>query len=211
MARQRLLRHIYLFSAAATLAAGFGMYMGSSTASLNISMGSAYASLAFFVVTLVYGPWLVLHGRNPGISNYWRRDVGIWTALLASVHVLFALQHHVGGQFIYYFLAPPDMVSRFPLRLDAFGVSNWIGLAITIEILMLLGLSSDRSMRWLGPKLWKRLQQTAYLLIFAIFLHGMVFHLKAERKLIFIVLFFGGIAAICVLQIAGLRRRRRGL
>jgi sulfoxide reductase heme-binding subunit YedZ len=51
----------------------------------RLSMATAYAGLIFLAVSLGIGPWNVLRRRPNPISFDLRRDIGIWSGILAGV------------------------------------------------------------------------------------------------------------------------------
>ena len=52
----------------------------------RLSMATAYAGLIFLAASLWIGPWNVLRRRPNPVSFDLRRDVGIWTGILAILH-----------------------------------------------------------------------------------------------------------------------------
>src|SRR5260370_6117087 len=52
----------------------------------RLSMATAYAGLIFLAVSLWIGPWNVLRRRPNPVSFDLRRDIGIWTGILAILH-----------------------------------------------------------------------------------------------------------------------------
>lgn len=64
----------------------------------RLSMATAYASLLFLAISLWLGPWNVLRRRPNPISFDLRRDVGIWTGILAILHTGIGLTVHLRGR-----------------------------------------------------------------------------------------------------------------
>lgn len=171
----------------------------------RLSMASAYVSLLFLCIALALGPWNVLRGRPNPVSTDVRRDVGIWAAILGLVHVAAGLQVHMGGKFWHYFLYPLDGSHTIPLRRDAFGFANYTGLGATLILLLLLALSNDLSLRRLGTRRWKALQRWNYANIGLVFVHGIAYQFLERRKIVFVLIFSLMVAAVAILQVAGLR------
>src|SRR5258707_12526712 len=101
----------------------------------RLSMGTAYAGLFFLAVSLWLGPWNVLRRRPNPVSYDLRRDVGIWTGILAIVHTAIGLTVHLRGRMWMYFFK-----RLHPLRLQdtQFGFANFTGLGVALLFLMLL-------------------------------------------------------------------------
>src|ERR1700676_4612371 len=57
----------------------------------RLSMATAYAGLLFLAISLWLGPWNVLRRRPNPTSFDLRRDVGIWTGILAILHTVVGL------------------------------------------------------------------------------------------------------------------------
>lgn len=171
------------------------------------SMSTAYTALILLGFTAVIGPIRVLIGRPLPVSIYLRRDIGIWTGTIALAHVVFGLQGHVGGKFWYYFVAPPDAPYGFPLRIDNFGISNWMGLGATFILLLLLSLSNDWSIRRIGVHRWKMLQRLNYAAISMILLHNIIFLVLGNRHLAFYAIF--ALVTICIFTLQALGYHRR--
>ena len=127
------------------------------------SMATGYASVALIAVALVLGPLWVVQGRRVPVSADVRRDVGLWGAAYALVHVATGVQLHMGGDVLNYFVfRERDGVHALPIRLDPFGLANWTGLAATVLLIILMAISNDRAFRALGATRWKTVQQSTY-------------------------------------------------
>src|SRR5258705_12893777 len=63
----------------------------------RLSMATAYTSLILLAVSLWIGPWNVLRRRPNPVSFDLRRDIGIWTGILAVLHTIIGLTVHLRG------------------------------------------------------------------------------------------------------------------
>ena len=117
------------------------------------SIATAYVALGLFLVTLAFGPYAALRGRRYPVSTDIRRDFGIWTALVAIVHVVVGLQVHLRGKMWEYFVRP--MKGVLLPRIDPFGVANYTGLTAGLILIALLVTSNDASLRRLGTERWR--------------------------------------------------------
>lgn len=173
----------------------------------RVSMATAYVGLALLAWTLFTGPLNVLRQRRNPVSTDLRRDVGIWAGILSVVHVVVGLQVHMGGNIWKYFFFGPEPHLR-DVRYDPFGLANYTGLVATIVLLLLLGLSNDVSLRRLGRRRWKALQRLNYAVFTLIVAHGAVYQVLEKRRLVFVLVFAATVAAVSLVQAAGVRRVR---
>ena len=201
----RILRHVCLLLASAAMGAVFYLLLQTDDTIWWLSMSSAYASLILLALSLVIGPWNKLRGHPNPVSGYLRRDIGIWAGILGIVHVVVGLQVHFPGRMWLYFV--PEHPSRFPLRIDIFGLTNYAGLAATLILLLLLTLSNDVSLRALGGVRWKSLQRWNYVLAILVVGHGAVFQYIEGRKPAYIAACAVIVLATLAMQVAGLRTR----
>ena len=114
-------------------------------------------------------------GTPESVSSDLRRDLGIWGAVLGLVHIGIGLTVHLRGRMHLGFPPPPEAGARFPLRTDAFGGANHLGVIAGLVLAVLLALSSDRALRRLGPKTWKRWQRLSYVGAIATLGHGVLY------------------------------------
>jgi sulfoxide reductase heme-binding subunit YedZ len=204
---RRIRRHIGLALAGAALTAGVFYLVQSPYVLVRVSMATAYAGLALLGAALATGPWNVLRSRPNPVSTDLRRDIGIWAGVLGLVHVAVGLQVHMGGDIWQYFFYPPAP-RRLLVRLDPFGLANYSGLGVTLILAVLLALSNDRSLRWLGARRWKLAHRSAYVGFALVVGHGMLYQLIEKRSLPFVALFATLAVAVIILQLAGFRRVR---
>ncbi len=206
--KRRSARHVVLALVSASITAAFFYGLELKDAIIGWSMASAYSGLVFLGASLVMGPWNVLRGRpNPAHTDL-RRDIGIWAALLGLAHTAVGLQAHLRGKMWQYFFYPSDQVHRVPLRLDAFGVANLTGLGSALVLLLLLGLSNNRSLRALGTERWKTLQRWNYAAFALMAVHGVLYQIIVKRTALFVTLFAAGLFAVAAMQFAGFRTGR---
>jgi methionine sulfoxide reductase heme-binding subunit len=146
------------------------------------------AAVSVYVFAMVHGQWSPMHRWNRAFGDAavlllgatmtlgalprlyrpsasllpWRRELGIYAVVLATVHTVIILQGWVEWDLFRLFgfeFHPLDM--RYVMLQQGFGFANAVGvLALGIGLVLLL-TSSDRAVRLLGPNSWKTLQMTA--------------------------------------------------
>lgn len=171
----------------------------------QLTLASGYVATGLLAVTLLVGPInLVFRRRNP-VSSYFRRDVGMWTAVSSVVHVAVGLQVHapIPG-FITYFMAPDGS----PLTNDL-GLGNWTGLAATVIAVGLLALSSDFALCKLSARPWKRLQGLNYAVFILVVAHAIFYGALSRTTSPFTVLLGAIVIAVFVAQAVGVWLWRR--
>lgn len=169
----------------------------------RLSMGSAYAALLFLGATLWLGPWNILRKRANPVSFDLRRDIGIWSAILALFHTGVGLTVHLRGRMWMYFF---KHLHPLAIQNNEFGAANFIGLASALLFLLLLAISNDLSLRRLGSARWKWLQRWTYAAAVLAIAHGILFQLVEKRHLPW-VLFFAAVIMIMVsAQLLGMQR-----
>lgn len=206
--RRRLVHHFGLAAAVVAGGAVVVLLLDSEYPVFLLSMASAYMSLALLGLTLLLGPWNVLQDRPNPVSTLLRRDIGIWAAILALVHVGAGLQVHQPDSMELYFLFPPGR-GIIPLRYDAFGIVNWLGLFAGGIALVLLGISNNLSLRMLGARRWKKVQRWNYGLFGLVIVHGAGYQLLEGRAAPWVAVITIVAAVVIGFQVAGYRVRRR--
>jgi methionine sulfoxide reductase heme-binding subunit len=168
-------------------------------------MASAYAGLIFLAASLSLGPWNVLRRLPNPISSDFRRDVGIWTGILALLHTAIGLTIHLRGRMWMYFFK-----QLHPLRLQntQFGFANFAGLAAALLFLMLLAISNDLSLRSFGTRRWKTLQRWTYASLLLTAAHGIAYQAVEKRQLPWVLIFAALLIAVATIQIIGFLKMR---
>ncbi|CAN5508740.1 hypothetical protein BH24GEM3_BH24GEM3_01080 [soil metagenome] len=211
-AKHRALRHHLLLALGSALAlfAVYG-YVGieADDEVFMWSMATAYVSMALLVATLLTGPVNVLRGRRNPVSTDLRRDLGIWAGLMGVAHVVIGLQVHFRGRMWFYFVREVEETKELVLRADLFGFANYTGLLATLVLVLLLALSNDLSLRRLKAGRWKALQRWNYALFTLTVVHGIAYQVIEDRKAGYVVLLAVMAGLAIVLQLAGVRERRR--
>ena len=174
----------------------------------ELSLGFAYTSLVALVVTLGLGPVNVLLRRPNPLSTDLRRDAGLAAALTAAVHTALSLTNHFGGDVVAYFFVTRTLALR-SVRHDWFGLGVWVGAIGVLLMLLLASISSDVAIRRLGRRRWKQVQRWNYVLAVTVVVHSVAFWFALSRAAVVVVLAIVLVAAVAVLQLAGLRRRTR--
>jgi methionine sulfoxide reductase heme-binding subunit len=166
----------------------------------RLSMGTAYAALIFLALSLCLGPWNVLRLRPNPISFNLRRDVGIWTGILAILHTAIGLTVHLHGRMWMYFFKRLHPVQ---LRTTQFGFANYAGLGAALLFIMLLAISNDLSLRAMKTSRWKSLQRWTYAAFLLAGAHGIAYQLVEQRHMLWVVLFSGVMIGVIVGQSLG--------
>jgi sulfoxide reductase heme-binding subunit YedZ len=203
-----LTHHLPLAVIVAGLLAGVLAIVQSPQMVYRLSMATAYVGLALLAAAMLIGPINFLSGRPTPISTDLRRDIGIWAGLMALAHVVVGLQVHMGNMWLYFFRAVSGP-QAWKLRNELFGWANYTGLAAGIILLVLLLTSNDLSLRRLGPGMWKRLQQTAYIALVLSGFHGVAFQIVENRAVGYGIVLGALLALIVTGQCAGVIGRLR--
>lgn len=206
---RRWARHLLLFTVAFTLVYAFCRLLSDKPLMQALSIGTAYTSLLYFAVTLSIGPVNLIRSRRNPLSSLLRRDLGIWSGILALAHTITGLQVHFKGRLIQYFIYPPDESHVLPFRTDPFGLTNYIGLISALIMIALLCLSNNRSIRIMGASSWKKWQRLTYFLVLAIPIHGLVYQLLEKRIGIYTVLLLATTLVVIAMQTSGFIQRRK--
>jgi len=168
------------------------------------SIATAYVALGLFLVTLAFGPYAALRGRRYPVSTDIRRDFGIWTALVAIVHVVVGLQVHLRGKMWEYFVHSVKGVV-LP-RIDPFGAANYTGLAAILILAVLLATSNDASLRGLGTGRWRSLHALVTWCLALTLLHAVIYQFIEKRRWETVLLLLAVSVAVVWVRIAGARR-----
>ena len=204
----RRLTHHHLPLAAASLVALLAIVWLLRDAEQRVfrwSMATAYVGLALLGATLVPGALSSLRGRRHPTSTDLRRDIGIWAGLVSIAHFVIGWQVHMRHRWEYFLQRGTDGPSLLP-RMDLFGFANWSGLVALLLVVLLLALSSDRTLRALGAARWKRLQRWNQALFAIVAVHGAAYMVSERRSLPWVVLGTVMVSALAALRLAARRR-----
>jgi methionine sulfoxide reductase heme-binding subunit len=172
----------------------------------QLSLALGYISLIFLIITLLIGPYRLLRGQGNPVSTNIRRDVGIWTALTAIVHVVFGLQVHLKGKMHLYFVFPANPSDTFlTIRYDFFGLANYAGAVASVLLLILLALSNDRSLRKMKAVRWKSLQRLNYAVFFLVVLHTFVYQVLEKRVSAYVAAVAIAVSVLVTIQALGFK------
>ncbi len=171
-------------------------------------MATAYAGLIFLAASLWLGPWNVLRQRPNPVSFDLRRDIGIWTGILAILHTAIGLTVHLRGRVWMYFFK-----GLHPLKLQntQLGFANFTGLGAALLFLMLLAISNDLSLRTFGGWRWKSLQRWTYVAFLLTGAHGIVYQWIEKRHAPWVLVFAAVMTAVAFAQFLAFVKFQRRL
>lgn len=132
-------------------------------------------SILLLFASLALGP-LARLWRPAARSLPWRRELGVWCAVMAVVHTILVLVWWVKwdwGRLLGYEFIPE--LGRTARMEPGFGLANLMGLVAVVWVLVLAASSSDRAVRLLGSPAWKWLHHGAYVLFYLTVLHTVYF------------------------------------
>ena len=177
----------------------------------RLSMSLAWTAVLFLVTTLSIGPLNILRRRANPIHNVVRRDLGIWTGIMALSHMSIGMLVHTDGFQVWWLFIEkwPTIDNPLPLHYNIFGVANYAGLFQALVLLMLLAISNNNALRRLGIRRWKQLQRLAYVASTSIIIHAFAYQTLERRDIILRIFFVLMIAIAIALQLTGFVKRRR--
>jgi len=133
------------------------------------------AAYVLLLVALILGPVSkLIASTRPWLR--WRRQVGIWFALVAALHGVliingwarWSLRRFLGYEFV------PQLGREVRLE-PGFGLANLVGVVALILALVLAATSSDRALRTLGLPAWTWLHRLSQTVLILTLLHGSYF------------------------------------
>ena len=137
------------------------------------AFGDAGYSMLF--VTLIIGPISKLWVRGSFLLT-WRREVGIWFAVLAVTHGLLIAHGwanwDVAKFFGYEFIPQLGRMARLE---PGFGLANTLGFVAFLWIAILAFTSSNRAMRWLGASSWRWIHTGSHIVFYLVAIHTSYF------------------------------------
>jgi methionine sulfoxide reductase heme-binding subunit len=198
--RNRLLRHVGL--AAATFCLGSLTYalLPPPDVRHRASLASGYLAVIYLTISLALGPYRVWRKLPNPVSFDLRRDIGIWAALLATLHTAVGLTVHLRGRMWMYFL---ESLRPVRAQLSLFGLANYLGVVATLLFLVLLLISNDFSLRTLGKARWKSIQRWSYIAAGLTVLHGFAYQVVEKRDLTWVLFLVVITALILACQLGG--------
>ncbi|MDE0805560.1 MAG: ferric reductase-like transmembrane domain-containing protein [Acidimicrobiales bacterium] len=165
-------RHVVLAAASAGLVGLFWMTRPNWVAEMRLWKAAGDAAYVLLLATLAVGPLAKL---VPSARRWlrWRRQLGVWFALTASLHGVlilngwarWGLRRFLGYEFV------PQLGREARLE-PGFGLANLIGLVALALALILAATSSDRALRALGRPAWAWLHRLAQTVLVLSLLHG---------------------------------------
>ena len=168
-------RHALVIALATSLLLAFWASRPEWSPEMRLWRAVGDAAVVLLLASLAIGPLARLSG-SAGWLVAWRRQIGIWAAVLASAHSLLILDGWARWsvrRFLGYELVP--QLGREARMEPGFGLANLVGLVALVWLLILLATSSDRALRFLGPAAWKWVHQGAYVVFYLVLLHSAYF------------------------------------
>ncbi len=205
----RLRNHLGLAAVSGAALGAAALLGGEMAAADNLSIVSAYLCLLFFSAALLIGPVRVWRGGAPLLNTHLRRDIGIWGGLTGLVHFflanVLAMNYEYLGLFVENATVPPSAEVRDQLYLWG----TLLGYVVAVLILILLALSSDRVLRMVGTRWWKRLQRLSYVVFMATVLHAFAFQVLETRPPLWILVISAVALVVIGMQLTGLAKVKR--
>ena len=167
-----VLRHVTVAAAAVALVGFFWSTRPTWDGEMRLWKAVGDAAFVFLLVTLSLGPAARLHRPLTRLLP-WRRQFGIWFALVAALHGVlvvhgwarWSLRRFLGYE------AVPQLGREVRLE-PGFGLANLVGLTALVFALVLAATSSDWAMRRLGAPAWKWLHHSALFVFYMSLLHA---------------------------------------
>ena len=135
------------------------------------------ASFILLSMALAIGPLVELRREATSLLK-WRRPLGIWFALTATIHGYLVWDGWARWS-VRRFLGFEDLsavgIEELVLTDPGFGLANLIGAVALVLALVLAAISSDRAMQALGYQQWKYVQRLAYVIFYLVGLHAAYF------------------------------------
>lgn len=168
-------RHVIVFLVAGLLLFAFWLSRPEWSSEMRLWRAVGDAAVMLLFASLAIGPLARLCGPA-GRLVAWRRQIGIWAAILAGLHAVLIVDGW--AQWSARRLLGYELVAQLgrEARMEpGFGLANLVGLVALAWLLILLATSSDRALRFLGPPAWKWVHHGSYVALYLVLLHSIYF------------------------------------
>lgn len=173
--RNAMVRHVGVVLVALAIGAGFWASRMHWVVEMRLWRAVGDVSLILLLIALAMGPLARLW---PPVARLlpWRRETGIWCAVLGLAHTLLVfdgwfrwdLPRMLGYEFI-------PQLGRVARIEPGFGLSNLVGLVALALALVLAATSFERAVDRLGASAWRWLHSGAYTVFYLVVLHTAYF------------------------------------
>lgn len=170
----------------------------------RLSIVSAYLCMIYLSMALVIGPWQAIRFGKPIVNDRLRRDLGIWSALAGFGHFYLAMVLSMNYEYLDLFVYGDGLPFSESTQYLLYSGGTIAGFVVGVLFILLVCLSNDRSLRWIGARWWKRLQRLSYLVFAFTVLHGFAFQLIETRQGLLIGVLATALALVVVSQLAGI-------
>lgn len=201
-------RHALLAAASGVITGAAALAGPAAGAVDRASVATAWLCVALYCGVLSIGPRRVLAGKAVALNQLPRRDLGIWTAIVALAHFVLGNVEAMNQPYVQAVIASPAPPSA-EIRNALFNWGASLGTLLALVFLILLLLSSNAALRWLGNRWWKRLQRLSYFGFALTVLHGLMFQVLEERASLWVALLVLAALAVISIQLAGRRRHQQ--
>ena len=162
-----------ILSAALTLPFWYGRLDWDAEMRLWRAIGDSSFMLLLLLLSL--GP-LSRYSRSLVRFLPWRRELGIWFAILAIAHTLLVLDGWVRWDWMRFFgYEFVEQLDRYARMEPGFGLSNLVGIIATLIAVPLMITSANWAVKRLGGSSWKWLHYGAYTVFYLVVLHSLYF------------------------------------
>jgi DMSO/TMAO reductase YedYZ heme-binding membrane subunit len=206
----RRLQHHVALAALSTVGIGLIVIAGPEASTIDaVSISSAYLCLGLLCAGMMIGPVHALRTGRPLLNNYLRRDIGIWATLNGLIHFYTGNVVAMSSGYMEKFVRNAELAPTLATRDELFNWGAITGLIIAVLFLLLLALSSDVTLRFVGARWWKRLHRASYFAFILTAIHGVLFQVLESRTPALIALVTIASLGVISLQIAGIRAVQR--
>ncbi len=133
------------------------------------------AGFVLLFLTLCIGPLAKLW-KPASKLIVWRRQLGIWFALISLIHVYSILNDWIKWDWLKFWgYEYIPQLGRYARLEPGFGLANLLGIIALFWSLILAATSSDKALKLLGGSTWKWIQNGAYVIFYLVGAHAIYF------------------------------------
>ena len=183
----------------------------------QLSLASAYICLFLMAAALSIGPLQAIRTQRVSTNIFLRRDIGIWAALAGLIHLVVATAQSMTPRYMSLYVDVSTHKLSAALRAELFLWGSVSAFSVGLLLLLLLGLSNNFAMQYLGVTWWKRLQRSACLAFMLTLVHALMFQIIESRSvsmmalLLCLLLLLSGLQLWGFIQVTSRRKQKTGL